>query len=447
MAVKVQPPSAASGGGTLKGPFVGGTPYVADDAVSQRGRIWYRRAPGTPATFLPAEWIMGPRFQPARLVSTSRNAIVGGPNAGQNATTTDTGQNTRITQVARDEIGLAILRFANWYTGSSYDVPGPNVITVRCQIEVGSRVTPVTFNGGSFSVVITPGATIECDLCPIDVPAGTSYFVRTFVEPRDAAGALVASGRWPVYALCVSGQDSHSSSNGETDKSGLTGALANSTSVAMYQPIEILALDSPADKPSVLVVGDSIGTTPARGSFEDLALDAAALPFLNVSRLGDSMANWYQLGSTATDAKTLYRRHLLDAATHAICCLGRNDISGAWNLGQMQTGFRNVWALMRRHGCQWIGQTTITPKTTSTDSWATVANQTEETTEAVRLAVNAWLMSGPPEVDAVFDVDSAVTDPTQVGRWRAGLTGDGLHPNATGAAAGQAAIDTSKIKF
>jgi hypothetical protein len=170
----LRPPSAASGGGTLKGPFVGGTPYVADDAVSQRGRIWYRRAPGTPATFLPAEWIMGPRFQPARLVSTSRNAIVGGPNAGQNATTTDTGQNTRITQVARDEIGLAILRFANWYTGSSYDVPGPNVITVRCQIEVGSRVTPVTFNGGSFSVVITPGATIECDLCPIDVPAGTS---------------------------------------------------------------------------------------------------------------------------------------------------------------------------------------------------------------------------------------------------------------------------------
>jgi hypothetical protein len=268
MGVKVQPPSAGSGGAVFKGSWAASTAYKTGDIVLRNGRQWAARQDFTSGTsFVPSKWRMLGRYQPDRLKAASRNAIVGGPNAGLNATTTDTGMNSRVTQVARVAIGNAVLRFGNWYCGSSYDVDGPNVITVRCQIEIGSRLTPVTFDGGNLSKVIQPGATIESDPCPLDVPAGTTMFVRTFVEPRDASGSLVASGRWPVYFLNTSGFDTFTSSNGEVDKTNTTGALTNS-SVAIYQPLEILAVDSPSDTPSVRAARSSTSrwTLPASRS-------------------------------------------------------------------------------------------------------------------------------------------------------------------------------------
>ncbi len=99
-----------------------------------------------------------------------------------------------------------------------------------------------------------------------------------------------------------------------------------------------------------------------------------------------------------------------------------------------------------------------TPYTNGTDAWATVANQTPNgSAETNRLDYNVWIRDGAP-------IDSTTKAPVAIGaaglragqaghplagyidaadlgesarnsgKWKAGYTSDGLHPNAVGAA-------------
>jgi hypothetical protein len=112
-----------------------------------------------------------------------------------------------------------------------------------------------------------------------------------------------------------------------------------------------------------------------------------------------------------------------------------------------------------------VYQTTITPRTTSTDGWATVANQTVVAgCGQPRTDLNAWLRAGAPVngsgtpvaigtagavpcpyLTGIYDAAATVEDATDPTKWKAAtvLTGDGVHPNATGHALMAAAINTA----
>jgi lysophospholipase L1-like esterase len=92
-----------------------------------------------------------------------------------------------------------------------------------------------------------------------------------------------------------------------------------------------------------------------------------------------------------------------------------------------------------------VFQNTITPSTTSTDSWATTGNQTPESSNAVRVQVNDWIRTVPSPLSGYFEIADLAETARNSGIWKAGYTSDGLHPNATGHSALAAGIDVSKL--
>jgi lysophospholipase L1-like esterase len=157
--------------------------------------------------------------------------------------------------------------------------------------------------------------------------------------------------------------------------------------------------------------------------------------------------------------------------THILCELGVNGLSAGfatWSSHLLGTGTKGAWGSLAAFGVP-IYQTTITPQTTSSDAWATVNNQTVASAgnETARLAANAWLRDGAPisaspaaggtvaavgasgvlragqtghPLAGIIEVADLAESARDSGKWKAGYTGDGTHPNATGAAALAAAL-------
>jgi hypothetical protein len=86
---------------------------------------------------------------------------------------------------------------------------------------------------------------------------------------------------------------------------------------------------------------------------------------------------------------------LASLASTAIIEYGRNDISGGASLASVQSTAVTLWSMFANRG-QRVFQTTITPRTTSTDGWVTTGSQTAAAGESVRVAFNAWLRAGAP---------------------------------------------------
>jgi hypothetical protein len=168
---------------------------------------------------------------------------------------------------------------------------------------------------------------------------------------------------------------------------------------------------------------------------------------------------------------------------HALSCFGRNDIAVRTS-AQIMGDFVTIWRMFNRRGPK-VWQTTVTPRTNSTDGWATVGNQTiaSASEETKRLAINDWLRDGAPVVAGavaavgtsgasraavysaagtlvtpasgpsgnplagVFDICDVVETARNSGIWKAGYSVDGLHPSQTAHIAMVAAVPTSVLTY
>jgi lysophospholipase L1-like esterase len=191
------------------------------------------------------------------------------------------------------------------------------------------------------------------------------------------------------------------------------------------------------------------------------------IPFFNLSLSGDALSSSRRL-----------RLPLIQGGTDVLTNLGINDLSGVITLAALQVLGIAAWFDFARYSAR-VWQTTITPHTSSSDTWATAANQTPFTNNAIRIAYNDWIRDGAPmlngvavaagssapgtiragaaghplagyfEVADAVEVDSAGTLTRNGGRWKVGSVyttdAQGIHPNSTGAAAMAPAIDTSKF--
>jgi len=155
---------------------------------------------------------------------------------------------------------------------------------------------------------------------------------------------------------------------------------------------------------------------------------------------------------------------LLLYARSVVLGLGVNDIGAGRSLATIKSDLISLWHLARDHlqaGGRVI-QTTITPSCTSTDNFATLANQSAAANfstsgNGTREQLNDWLRDGAPIVSgaaasvgsspalragdaahpihAVLDMADAVESARNSGRWRvdgnaAKWTADGLHPTS-----------------
>jgi hypothetical protein len=110
--------------------------------------------------------------------------------------------------------------------------------------------------------------------------------------------------------------------------------------------------------------------------------------------------------------------------------LGTNDVGRT--LVQMQTDLTTIWTALSNRGMK-VHAGTIPPGTTSTDSWATTANQTKKATEATRVAFNDWIRTTPAPLAGYVETADACETARNSGFWKVNgaanyATTDGTHP-------------------
>lgn len=149
----------------------------------------------------------------------------------------------------------------------------------------------------------------------------------------------------------------------------------------------------------------------------------------------------YMLAATAhyiAAGNTRWRQYI-QYARFAVEELGTNNLgtSSAGNAASLQSEIASVWALLRAGGIQKIARTKLIPRTSSTDSWATIANQSPYpafVAGGTAETVNAWIDT--KLVDGTLDAVVAMSSTRDAGvpqAWPVNGTAfyactDGTHP-------------------
>lgn len=313
-----------------------------------------------------------------------------------------------------------VLGYANYYNGSvGSPTNNANNISVKASIEINGNIVPVTFNGdGTRTVTITPGKIIYSDPTPCIINPTDTVYIRTYFD----AGT---GGYIPINTrLCMI----NSVKDGFTAGSDLTdsGTVTDTTLTDSYTASIILGATKDK-KNSYLILGDSIadGTGDeiqvANGGkgFIARALTSQGLPWNKISMGGETVD--YAL-------RNLYmRRPFFNDHNNVIVNYATNDLSTSSVLSTVQANMIKMWTYLHNLGLI-VYQTTISPKTTSTDNWLTLTNQSVlgGTAETNRLAINAWLRDTSANgavaqsngaLYKVLDTAQAVED-SATGKWK-----------------------------
>lgn len=301
------------------------------------------------------------------------------------------------------------------------DLDGTTPITIGAGIEYGGTTIPVTFEG-AFQVTIQPGGHVMSDPLGIDVVAGQMLYVRTYISAsaaffynRYSGTAGTGQGGWVAT----------------TDNSHNTTSIPDVANTPLYGPAAIVGHPADTTNPVVVISGDSIAhgyydSTGAiafqgvnytnygiaGGGYIARALRTAGIPYVSITESGDVVNTFI------TQVGHFRRARFCSFGTDVICEYGRNDI-GSRTAAQVEADLLTAWNMFVNRGCR-VWQTTITPKTTSTDFWATTAGQTPDAvSEPVRIALNTWIRNGAPIMNG------APVAPGTSGALLAGQTG---HP-------------------
>lgn len=322
------------------------------------------------------------------------------------------------------------LTYGNSQLTATGEADGTHNITVRASIEYPAGVFyPVYFNGKR-DVVIEPGALVTCDPVGIEIPADTFFFTRSHV--------VVTTGQtWPLGTFTFTANSEGNNRSVTPTDATTSGTISTGNAEGAYGPFQILAtMRTPMS--SIAVIGDSIaegngesGAGDTNGNYGCIARGVNSVyPLLKLTRQTDR----------AQFCAATHRRRfalLTNRVSHVICQLGINDITNGRTVAQLQADYLTIWQALCDRGYK-VYQTTLTPVTTSTDSWVTVLNQTVTANESKRTQINDWLRTCPSPLSGVFDVADAVETARNTGIWMldpaSGLktTTDGTHPSSAG---------------
>lgn len=374
-----------------------------------------------------------------------------------------TGANTFIQSKVRHVLQVPAQRIRLVYTNlAQRDDVRTTSIAIRAGVEISNvlgaganLLHPVHF-AGARDVTIAPGRYAVSDPLPMALPAGTVLWSRTLLT------VTTGGDGWPTALRSTDAawnEGTETGTGAPTDKT-ISGTISAVGNQSFYAPF-LISGEPSAPKPFVVLDGDSIlsgfgdsSNTWGRG-FARRALDPAGIPYVHIAASGQTMGE-----------STYYREWPLGGATDVIHETAINDLGTGTSLASMQNFWLQRWLRRAALGAR-VWQTTVTPRTTSTDSWATVGNQTPSLpSESTRTSLNDWLRDGAPINAAYapqavgasggsvlrsgaaghpltggyFDVADAVESARNSGRWKASHTSDGLHPNATGHIAAAAVV-------
>jgi len=340
----------------------------------------------------------------------------------------------RSKHVAMDNITSLQLVYTNWYVKSTATVgentPGSEA-TYKAAIEypAGTIAAIVKFSGATTGTA-ADGATIVSDAVAVNIPIGAAFFVRTFSS--STAGIVFRNGSGGLNP------NGGTTTSGEGWTFGVTtpdlvatpGPFANQQAGIYFGPTAIIGNTS---RPAIFITGDS---RENNGVGYDTSSDGFGLTGEVNRSLGKVFAT-LNVGcaservNTIVNTPSLYARRLslIQYCSHVACGYGINDIifdsrTSAQTISDLQT----LWASF---GNRPVYQRTLSPVSTSTDSWATTANQTTHANNAQRTAFNDSVRFMPAGLSGVFDVADQVESARNSGIWKAGYTADGIHGNQT----------------
>lgn len=258
----------------------------------------------------------------------------------------------------------------------------------------------------------------------IDIAAGGNLFVRQAVSV--ATNTLFI----PTSSQAAPASDTGWISPSTNSQVNTTGAMVDPGSGSSFGGPQTILLGVPAaPMAAVCILGDSIadGTGDSVDTFGNLGFIARGLnsvngypvPWLRQTVGGDKLSQ-----NTLDTAHR--KRSLWPYVTHLICQLGTNDVAAA-SLSAMQTNVQAIWQAAKRTIGPYgkplqVAQCLLMPKTTSTDSWATAANQTPATgftVGGIRDQFNTWVKSqvGGGLLDAYIDANQYIEDQANPGKF------------------------------
>lgn len=359
--------------------------------------------------------------------------------------------------VAEMQIG-----FMDWMY--PYDAETPNASNdvtlthVWLERAATGQVVPVTF-AGSRQLVLPMNSTTACwlsDAIPSYVWDGAPP-ARDEVFWLHVRGNIPSGGKLPVgtpttYSGARYLSYPPANDTGTVDTAGTVPSITGATARTLGLPLVFLGRYTGPGHLSVIGIGDSIldGTgDPANpvpvisgyGFFNRAAVDATgqhAIAMFNLTRHGQAASNFVNPGRQFRQAR------FLKFANVVVEEYGTNDL-GSGGTGTTTTILANlnkIWTAARDAGVQKIIRTKLMPRTTSTDSWATLANQTPNTgweSGGKRDTINTGLQTALADgrIDILLDTLAVLGDPADTNRWLTNGTAkytsaDGTHLSPSG---------------
>lgn len=339
----------------------------------------------------------------------------------------------------------------SWYFNTSFvaaNAPATFVFKryIEYPADVFHQVTWVEV-GGSTTLSLAPGVGArKSDVIlssvtglPLVIPAGTKFWERTV--KTNASSSLVLA-QLPANANVIGVDDGTSASD-----LGNSGTINPSAGVNTFGALAMEGTINATNARSFVIASDSLGfgtgdttSVGAKGGSGWIArlLDIYGYPYVKLAR-GSQQSNEFTTGTKHID--------LINALSFsdAIVTHGLNDLSlGSRAVADILTSLQTIYGYF---STKRVYRTTLNPRTTSTDSWATTANQTIATDgnmagfQDLQNAFRA-VESG---VDAVIEFADQCMPSRDANIWTAppAATADGVHPNSTKVAAMAAALETS----
>jgi hypothetical protein len=325
---------------------------------------------------------------------------------------------TRSIHLAQDNISSLQLVFHNFnIVGSPLAEAGlgsTTAITASIEYPTGT-FTQVKFSGTATGT-IPDGGILVSDSVAANIPIGTYFNVRDWLS--NGAGILYRSG------LNGPGEVAAFAPSGVPDMT-MGGTITSSGGQVGYFPAAIVGL---TQRPSVYLLGDSrvFGQNDppndATGDAGELARSIGpSFGYINDGLPSDKITSFL--------ASHTNRRALAAYTSDIISELGINDLLGSVTASTTLSNLQSLWALFPGKK---IFQTTLPPITTSTDSWATLVNQTVASWNSQRTSLNNAIRAVPSGANGYFEVANVVESSQDSGKWQVDgtankYTSDGIH--------------------
>lgn len=340
---------------------------------------------------------------------------------------------SRKAHYASDLILSCQLILPNWFvaaTGTESEVASGAPVTFTASIEypVGT-FTQVLFSGLT-SAVVANGASVVSDVITVSIPYGARFYSRIYM--------VTTAGIFWQSIMTSDTANGEALNIGVAGVSDLTmgGTVTNNVN-GIFSPVAIIGSTR---KPTVVLMGDSrtygVGDSYSDGAGElgqitrSLAA-SSAVNYLNLSMSGGRADTWLSQDHSRRVALTnTYGTHIIEA--HGINVFDLPGGTPAYEATQL-TGIKALFLTLPMYGV------TCYPHSTSSDAWATIANQGQGPNPSNRIGWNDNLRSGSyaAAFAGYFEIADVLESARDSGLWNcpvagggtanAVLTGDGLH--------------------